>query len=148
MNIDQKLDAEMKEAAKARDRVKLSTIRLMKTAIHNKEIDLKKKLNEQELLQVFSSMVKQRNDSIEQFDKGNRPELADVERREIEIIKRFMPEEMTETELQDEIGKAIEKVGASGMRDMGNVMKELMPVITGKADGKVVSEMVRKKLSS
>jgi uncharacterized protein YqeY len=148
MDIDQKLDTDMKEAAKAKDKVKLSTIRLMKTAIHNKEIDLKKKLDEAEVLQVLSSMVKQRNDSIEQFTKGNRPDLADRERRELEIIKGFMPEEMSEEQIRAEIAAAIQKVGATGVRDMGKVMKELMPKITGKADGKVVSEMVKTSLSS
>ncbi len=148
MDIQEKLDAEMKEAARAKDALKLSTIRLMKSALHNKEIDHKKKLGEVEVMQVFSSMVKQRHDSIEQFAKGGRSDLVEKEQKELEIIKSFMPEEMSEEEIRAEIAKAVDKVGATTVRDMGKVMKELMPVVTGKADGKLVSELVKAVLSS
>jgi len=148
MDIDKKLDIEMKEAAKAKNKVKLSTIRLIKSALHNKEIDLKKKLEETEILQTFASMVKQRNDSIEQFTKGDRADLVEREQQEIEIIKSFMPDQMSEEEIRAEIAAAVQKVGATAVKDMGKVMKELMPKIMGKADGKVVSEMVKETLSS
>ncbi|MDD5475427.1 MAG: GatB/YqeY domain-containing protein [Syntrophales bacterium] len=148
MTIDERVESEMKEAARARDKVRLSTLRLVKSAFHNREIDLKKKLDEREMLQVLSSMAKQRNDSIEQFERGGRRDLVDREAQELAIIKTFMPEEMSEEEIRAAISRAIEAAGATGIRDMGAVMKLLIPVITGKADGKRVSEMVKDTLSS
>lgn len=148
MTIEERVDKEMKEAAKARDAVTLSTLRLVRAAFHNKEIELRRKLHEQEMLQVLSSMAKQRSDSIDQFARGGRDDLVERESRELEIIKTFMPEEMSEEEIRSAIAKAIEDTGASSIKDMGAVMKVLMPVITGKADGKVVSGLVREALNT
>ncbi|MCK9230256.1 MAG: GatB/YqeY domain-containing protein [Syntrophales bacterium] len=147
MTIEERVDKEMKEAAKARDAVTLSTLRLVRAAFHNKEIELRRKLKDQEILQVLSSMAKQRSDSIEQFARGGRDDLVQKETRELAIIKTFMPEEMTEEEMRAAIAKAIADTEASGIKDMGAVMKVLMPIITGKADGKVVSGMVREFLN-
>ena len=147
MTIEERVDKEMKEAAKARDAVTLSTLRLVRAAFHNKEIELRRKLKDQEILQVLSSMAKQRSDSIEQFARGGRDDLVRKETRELAIIKTFMPEEMTEEEMRAAIAKAIADTEASGIKDMGAVMKVLMPIITGKADGKVVSGMVREFLN-
>lgn len=148
MTIEERVDKEMKEAAKAKDAVKLSTLRLVRAAFHNKEIELRRNLQDQEMLQVLSSMAKQRSDSIEQFARGGRDDLVQRESRELSIIKTFMPEEMSREEILAAIAKAIEDTGASGIKDMGAVMKALMPVITGKADGKVVSGLVRESLDA
>jgi uncharacterized protein YqeY len=143
-----KIESEMVLAAKTRDKVRLAALRLIKSALHNKKIDVGKDLNEQESLQVLSSMVKQRKDSIEQFAKGGRQDLVEKEEKELEIIQSFMPQQLSGEELDAIISQAIEEVGAASPRDMGKVMKALMAKVTGKADGKVVSERVKAILSS
>ncbi len=148
MSIKRKVESEMVVAAKAKDKLKLSALRMIKTALHNKEIDLKRELNDAEMLQLLSSIAKQRNDSIEQFKKGGRTDLVEKEEAELKIIQGFMPEQMSEADVSAEIDRAIAEVGATGAKDMGKVMKVLMPKLTGKADGKVVSELVKKKLTS
>ena len=148
MNIDEKVNSEMIAAAKAKDQVRLSAIRMVKAAMHNREIDLKRKLSEVEFLQLLSSMVKQRKDSIDQFRKGGREDLVNKEEAELKVIKAFMPQQMSEEDVAREIETAIKEVGAIGIKDMGKVMKVLMQRLTGKADGKQVGEKVKEKLSS
>jgi uncharacterized protein YqeY len=135
-------------AAKATDKIRLSALRMLKNGLHNREIDLKRELNEAEFLQLLSGMVKQRKDSIEQFDKGGRPDLVEKEEAELKVIREFMPAQMSETELDAIIAEAIRETGAAGVRDMGKVMKFLMPRVTGKADGKTVGEKVKLILSA
>ncbi len=143
-----KLVAEgMIRAAKDRDKETLSTLRMIKSTLHNREIDLKDQFGEQEMLQVLSSMIKQRRDSIEQFMQGGRLELVEKETKEIEVIQGFMPKQLSEDEIRAQIKQVIEETGATGIRDMGKVMKVLMPMLTGKADGKVVGETVKALLS-
>lgn len=148
MSIKAQIDKDMVAAAKAKDKIRLGSLRLMKTAIHNREIDAHRELDDTELFQVFSSLIKQRQDSIEQFKKGNRQDLVEKEEAELKVIKGFMPEQMSGEEIEAEISKAISETGAAGIKDMGKVMKALMPKITGKADGKLVSELVKKRLSA
>jgi len=148
MEIDEKVNREMVLAAKAKDKVRLSAIRMIKTGIHNREIDLKRKMNEAEFLQLLSSMVKQRKDSIEQFQKGGREDLVEKETAELKIIQGFMPEQISEEDVDREIEMVIKEIGAAGIKDMGKVMKVLMPKLTGKADGKLVGDKVKEKLSS
>jgi len=148
MGIDEKVNNEMVLAAKAKDKVRLSAIRMIKTGIHNREIDLKRKMNEAEFLQLLSTMVKQRKDSIDQFQKGGRQDLVEKEAAELKVIQEFMPEQMSEADIDREIEMVIKEVAAVGIKDMGKVMKVLMPKLTGKADGKSVGEKVKEKLSS
>ena len=148
MGIDEKVNNEMVLAAKAKDKVRLSAIRMIKTGIHNREIDLKRKMTEAEFLQLLSTMVKQRKDSIDQFQKGGREDLVEKETAELKVIQEFMPEQMSEADVDREIEMVIKEVGAAGIKDMGKVMKVLMPKLTGKADGKAVGEKVKVKLSS
>lgn len=148
MSIKGKVESEMIVAAKAKDKLTLSALRMIKTALHNREIDLKRELNDTEMLQLLSSLAKQRNDSIEQFKKGGRTDLVEKEEAELKIIQGFMPEQMSEADVSAEIDRAIADVGATGAKDMGKVMKVVMPKLTGKADGKLVSELVKKKLTS
>ena len=147
MDFSDRLNQNMVAAAKAQDKLRLSTLRLMKTAVHNREIDLKRPLNDGEYLQLLSSMVKQRRDSIEQFSQGGRKDLADKEETEIRIIQEFMPSQMSDGEIGEEIEKALIEVGAASVKDIGKVMKILMPKLTGKADGKAVGEKVRQRLA-
>jgi uncharacterized protein YqeY len=147
MDIRKQVSDAMIKAAKAKDKETLSTLRMVTSALHNREIDLKDQFGEQEILQVLSSMIKQRKDSVEQFKQGGRLELAAKEAKEIEVIQGFMPEQLSEEEIHAQIEQAIEEAGATSIRDMGKVMKLLMPRVTGKADGKVVGEAVKVRLS-
>jgi uncharacterized protein YqeY len=141
------MDQEMILAAKAKDKIRLSALRLLKSGLHNREIDLKRELNEAEFLQLLSAMVKQRKDSIEQFEKGGRTDLVEKEEAELKVIQEFMPTPMSEAELEAMIAEAIRETGAASVRDMGKVMATLMPNVTGKADGKMVGEKVKARLS-
>jgi uncharacterized protein YqeY len=147
MDINAKLNKEMVIAAKAKDKIRLSAIRLLKTALHNKEIDLMRPLNEAEILQLLSAIVKQRKDSIEQFAKGGRTDLVEKEEAELKVVQEFMPAQMSDDEVEAIIKKAIAEVSAVSVKDMGKVMKILMPQLTGRADGKVVGEKVKALLS-
>lgn len=148
MTFKTKIDQDMVTAAKGKDKITLSTLRLIKTALHNREIDLKRELSDTEFLQLLSSMVKQRKDSIEQFAKGGRTDLVEKEGAELKIIQAFMPEQMSEEDILREIQKAIDETGALNVKDMGKVMKVLMPKLTGKADGKLLGEKVKAVLSA
>jgi len=147
MDINAKINADMITAAKAKDKVRLSALRMLKTALHNKEIELIRQLNETEVLQLLSAIVKQRKDSIEQFAKGGRNDLVEKEEAELKIIQEFMPAQMSEAEVEAIIKKAIAEAAAVSVKDMGKVMKVLMPQLTGKADGKMVGEKVKALLS-
>ena len=147
MDIQAKLNEDMVTAAKAKDKIRLSALRMLKTALHNREIDLMRPLNETETMQVLSGLVKQRKDSIEQFAKGGRQDLVEKEEAELKILQDFMPAQMSDEEVETLIQKAIADVGAASVKDMGKVMKVLMPQITGKADGKAAGEKVKALLS-
>jgi uncharacterized protein YqeY len=148
MSFKTKIDQDMVAAAKGKDKMTLSSLRLIKTALHNREIDLKRDVNDTEFLQILSSMVKQRRDSIEQFERGGRQDLVEKEQAELKIIQAFMPEQMSEEDILQEIRKAIDETGALSVKDMGKVMKILMPKLTGKADGKLLGEKVKAALSA
>lgn len=145
--MQKKINEEMVAAAKAKDKIKLSAIRMLKTALHNKEIDLMRPINEPEIIQVISALVKQRKDSIEQFAKGGRQDLVEKEEAELKILQAFLPAQMSDQDVDVLIKKAISEVGAVSVKDMGKVMKILMPQITGKADGKAAGEKVKALLS-
>jgi len=147
MHYKEKIEQESVAAAKNKDKVRLSALRMMKAGLHNREIDLKRDLTEAEFLQAVSAMVKQRRDSIEQFAKGGRQDLVQKEQAELEVILSFLPQPFTAEELDRVIEKAVQETGAQGPKDMGKVMKTLMPVISGKADGKEVSDKVKARLS-
>ena len=148
MTLKKKMDQEMILAAKARDKIRLSALRMLKSGLHNREIDLKRELSEAEFLQLLSAMVKQRKESIEQFEKGGRTDLVEKEEAELKVIQEFMPSQMSEAEVDAIIADAIRETGAAGVRDMGKVMKVLMPKVIGKADGKTVGEKVKLRLSA
>lgn len=148
MTLKKKMDQEMILATKAKDKIRLSALRLLKSGLHNREIDLKRELNEAEFLQLLSATVKQRKDSIEQFEKGGRADLVEKEEAELKVIQEFMPTPMSEAELDAMIAEAIRETGAASVRDMGKVMATLMPKVTGKADGKMVGEKVKLRLSA
>ncbi|MDA8124845.1 MAG: GatB/YqeY domain-containing protein [Deltaproteobacteria bacterium] len=147
MAFKEKIDQDTIAAAKAQDKVRLSALRMLKSGLHNREIDLKRELTEAEFLQLVSTMVKQRKDSIEQFEKGGRADLVAKEQAELQVIEAFLPAQLSEADLDAAIAEAIRESGAAGIRDMGKVMKALMPKVTGKADGKLVGDKVKARLS-
>ncbi len=148
MSFAEKVDKEMNRAVKAKDRIRLSALRMLKSGLHNREIDLKHEITEREFLQLVASMVKQRKDSIEQFAKGGRTDLVEKEEAELKVIEEFLPSQLSEADIDAAIAEAIREVAATGIRDMGKVMKVLMPKLTGRADGKVVGEKVKARLSA
>ena len=148
MSISDQVTKDMIAAMKAREELKLSTLRMMKSALKNKEIDKRAPLDDKEALQVLSTMIKQRKDSIEQFTKGGRQELADKEASEITIIEAYMPKAIGEAEIIAAVRATIAEMGSPTMKDMGTVMKNTMAKFAGaRVDGKVVSEAVKKELA-
>lgn len=149
MTLTQQVQKDMVDAMKKKEELRLSTLRMMKAALKNKEIDKRAALDEKEELQVFSTMIKQRKDSIEQFEKGNRHELAKKEAEEIVIIEAYMPKAVGEEEIVTAVKATIAEMGSPTMKDMGTVMKNVMARFGGaRVDGKVVSEAVKKQLAS
>jgi uncharacterized protein YqeY len=147
MDLNVRIEKQMVAAAKARDKARLSTLRMLKTALHNKEIDLMRQPNEAETMQILSQMVKQRKDSIEQFAKGGRQDLVDKEQEELKILQEFMPAQMSDDEVEALIKELIAETGAVSIKDIGKVMKMLMSKIAGRADGKSAGEKVKELLS-
>jgi uncharacterized protein YqeY len=148
MTLTEQVQKDMVDAMRKKEELRLSTLRMMKTALHNKEIEKRGKLDEKEELQIFGTMIKQRKDSIEQFEKGNRPELAKIEAEEIVIIEAYMPKAVGEDEIVAAVRATIGEMGSPTMKDMGAVMKNVMAKFAGaRVDGKLVSEAVKKALA-
>lgn len=145
-SLVQRLDQALVGAMKARDAVRTSTLRMVRAALKNREIEKRGSLEEAEVVQVVSSLLKQRRESIEQFRGGNRPDLVAREEAEAEILKEFLPAEMAPEELAALVARVIAQVGATGHADLGKVMGALMPLVRGKADGRKVNEAVRAAL--
>lgn len=141
------LKEEQKLAMKAKDKTRLGTIRLALSAIKQREVDEQITLNDDDILAVLTKMVKQRRDSVTQYEAANRQDLADAERAEITVLEAFMPQPLSEDEVNALIDSAIAESGAAGMQDMGNVMGVLKPQLQGRADMGKVSGLVRAKLA-
>ncbi|MEI8175356.1 MAG: GatB/YqeY domain-containing protein [Candidatus Omnitrophota bacterium] len=148
MAIEERIMNDYKEALKNKDQARISTVTLLRSAFKNLAIDKKvEKLEDADAISIVRKQIKQRQDSIEQFTKGNRPDLADKEIKELEILKTYLPQELSAEELKAMIGEAVAATGAAGMKDMGRVMKEVNAKAAGRADGKLVSDLVRERLS-
>lgn len=148
MSITERIQKDIVESMKAKQELRLSTLRMAKAALKNKEIDKRAPLDEKEEIAVLSTLIKQRKDSIEQFTKGNRPELAQKEADEIVFIEGYMPKAIGEEEIVATVKAVIAEMGSPTMKDMGTVMKTAMARFGGaRVDGKVVSETVKKELS-
>ncbi len=148
MSLTERVQKDLVDAMRKKEELRLSTVRMMKAALQNKRIDKRADLDEKEELQVLSTMIKQRKDSIEQFEKGNRPELAMKEAEEITIIEAYMPKAVGEEEIVATVRAVIAEMGSPTMKDMGTVMKNVMAKFGGaRVDGKVVSEAVKKQLA-
>lgn len=147
MALKDQLDQHLKDAMREKAQLRLDTIRMLKSAIKYREIELMKPLDDAGVHAVVASEIKRRRDSVEQYRAGNRPELADKEEAEIAILQGYLPQQLGAEELAAKVDEAVRKVGAQGMKDMGAVMKALMPEVQGRADGKVVSDLVKARLS-
>jgi uncharacterized protein YqeY len=148
MTIAEQIQKDMTDAMRAREELKLSTLRMVYSALRNKEIDKRSKLEDPETLAVLSTLIKQRKDSIEQFTKGNRPELAEKEAKEIVIIEAYMPKFVNEADVVAKVKETIAEMGSPTIKDMSNVMKATMAKFAGaRVDGKLVSETVKKELA-
>lgn len=143
-----KIETDFITAYKAKDALRLSVLRMLKTALKNQQVELKRELNDDEILDVIAKQAKQRQDAIDQFTQANRQDLADKEADELVILKEYLPEALSADELAQAIDAAIAEVGAQGMQDMGKVMQAIMQQYKGRVDGKALSGQVRQRLSS
>jgi uncharacterized protein YqeY len=149
MGISEQVQKDMVEAMRSREELRLSTLRMVKSALKNKEVDKRAPLDDKECQQVLSTLIKQRKDSIEQFQKGGRQKLADKEAAEIKIIEAYLPKALGEEEIAAAVKATIAEMGSPTMKDMGTVMKNSMAKLqaTGaRVEGKTVSEIVKKQL--
>ena len=143
MSLEERIETEFKAALKAQEKIKLSTIRMLKAEINNFKLDRNKKtLKDDEIVKIIQHQVKQHKDSIEQFKKGNRQDLVEKETKELDILLGYMPEQMSEEELKKIITETIKELEATSKKDMGKVIKAVMEKVKGKAEGKAVSQIV------
>ncbi|RUM58836.1 MAG: GatB/YqeY domain-containing protein [Persephonella sp.] len=142
-----KLQTEMKSALKSKDTDRLSVVRMLISEIKKEQIDKKRELSDSEVLAVIQRYAKQRRDAIEQYKKANRQDLVEKEQKELNIVLEFLPKQLTEEEIIKIVNETIEEVGATSIKDMGKVMKSVMEKVKGRADGSLVSKIVKEKLS-
>lgn len=148
MNLEEKLFEEMKQAMKTNDKIRLSTIRMIRSSSKNKEIELRRKLEDEDIFKVIQGMVRKGEESIEQFQAGGRNDLVEKEKMEIEILKSFLPQPISQEEIIKIIDETIQETQSSSLKDLGKVMKAVMPRLGGKADGKVINQLVKERLST
>ena len=146
MGLKEQLNEDMKQAMKAKDKNRLSAIRMVRGAVRDKEINSKVELDDDGVLEVIASQIKKRKDALEQLRKSNRDDLVDAEMEQINTLQEFLPAQLSMEEIEAAVTDAIEELGATSMRDMGKVMGTLVPQLRGKADNSVISQIVRQKL--
>ena len=147
MNLKEQIIADLTTAMKAKDADRTGTLRMVKANLMNRQIEKGGELDDDEMMKLLRSLVKQRHDSVEQYEKGGRQELADKEKTEIAVIETYLPQGASRDEIEAAVTAAISETGASSLKDMGKVMKAVMPRLAGKnADGRAVNEAVRRKL--
>jgi uncharacterized protein YqeY len=148
MALRERIDEDLKSAMREKDALRLSTIRGLKSAVKYREIELMKSLDDAGIQGVISTEIKRRRDSVEQYLAGHRQDLADKEDAEIRLLQAYLPQQLTAEEVAAKVDEVIAQVGAQGPKDMGAVMKALLPAVQGRADGKVVSELVKQRLAA
>ncbi|TBL70379.1 GatB/YqeY domain-containing protein [Paenibacillus thalictri] len=147
MSLSERLNEDMKQAMKSQDKFKLSVIRMVRASIKNIEIDQRRTLDDSEVLDVLNREIKQRRDSLHEFEKAGRSDLADGLKAELDILAVYMPQQLSEEEVKAIVQQTIQEVGASSKADMGKVMGALMPKVKGRADGKLINQLVQQSLS-
>jgi len=149
MTLSEQIISDMTASMKAQDAPRTSTLRMVKAAMQNRQIEKGGELNDEDMTKLLNSLVKQRRDSAEQYEKGGRQDLADKEKAEIEVIEAYLPQAASRDEIEAAVTAAVAGTGASSMKDMGKVMKAVQTALAGKnADGRTVSEIVKSKLGS
>ena len=148
MSLKQQITEDMKTAMRARDTARLSAIRLLLAAMKQREVDERIELSDADILAIIEKMLKQRRDSVTQYQAGGRQDLADVEKFEIGVLSGYMPQQLSEAEIAAEVAAAVAAAGAKGMQDMGKVMAVLKPKLAGRADMAKVSSLVKARLGS
>ena len=148
LSLEEIIFNDMKEALKRKEKLRLSTLRMIRAAIKNAEISKKDKLNEDEIIGIIANHLKKLEDSLDLFIKGERPELADKAKKEIKIIKEYLPEQLSEEEIRKIVKDTIGRFNFKSLQDIGSAMREIIPQLKGKADGKIVNKMVRDLLDS
>jgi uncharacterized protein len=146
MELRERIDTDIKYALKSGAKDKVSTLRMLNAALKNKQIDKRRPLSEEEVVETIRSLIKQRKDSIEQFAKGGRQDLVDKETAEVAVLEVYLPQPLSREELEALVREAVASTGAQGAKDMGKVMKALIPMVGGRADGKMISELVKNSL--
>lgn len=147
MSLAERLNNDMKQAMKNQDKFKLSVIRMIRSSIKNVEIDHRRELSEEEVLDIINRELKQRKDSLHEFQKAGRDDLVEQSQKEIEVIHEYLPAQLTEEEVKAIVQQTIQEVGASSKAEMGKVMGALMPKVKGRADGKLVNQIVQQSLN-
>lgn len=147
MGLEERLIEEMKQAMRSGDKLRLSTIRMIRAALKNKEIEVRKKLDEEEIFRVIQGMLRRGEESVEQFRTGGRMDLVEKETKEMEILKSFLPQSLSQEEILTVIDQSIQEIQASSLKDLGKVMKSVMSKLGGQADGKLVNQWVKERLS-
>ena len=148
MNLQEQIEKDFLSAYKAKEEVRVAVLRMLKTAIKNRQVELLRPLTDEEILEVIGRQVKQRLESIEQFRQGGREAMAEREEAELAVLKAYMPTQLTPEETAAVVDAAITETGASGPKEMGKVMQAVMARFKGRIDGKAVSEIVKARLSS
>jgi uncharacterized protein YqeY len=146
-SLNERLEQAFKEALKSQQAVALSTLRMLKTAVRHKEVELKRPLTEDELKAVISTQAKQRREAMAEYAKAGRPDLANKEEEELQVLLSFLPPQLSPEECDAEVARIIQEVGASGPKDLGKVMKAAMARLAGQADGKLIQEIAKRRLS-
>ena len=147
MSLYDDIIQDLTNAIRERDKTRLAVLRGLKTAIKNKQVELRQELNEDQIRGVISSEIKKRKEAIEKFNQGSRPDLVDKEEAELEILSGYLPPQLSGEEIKEVLANVIEELSASGPKDLGRVMKSAMPKLAGRADGREVNQLARELLS-
>ena len=146
MELRERIDVDTKNALKSGAKDKVSTLRMLNAALKNKQIEKRRSLSEEEVVETIRTLIKQRKDSIEQFAKGGRQDLVDKETAEVAVLEVYLPQPLSREELEVMVRETVASTGAQSAKDMGKVMKALIPMVGGRADGKLISELVKNSL--
>ena len=148
MSLTQEIEECFKTALKSQDKIKTSALRMLRAAIKNKEVERRAKLEDPEIIPVIKGLIRQGKEAVEQYEKGGRPDLAEKEKTELKIYAAFLPAQATPDEIEESITQIILEIKASGVKDMGKVMRTAMAWLAGRAEGQTIQAIVRQKLSS
>lgn len=146
MGLKERITQDLKDAMKSKDQVRVRTLRMILTTIRNIEVEKMKEATDEDVIDALQKEAKKRREAIEQYEKAGRNDLADEERKELSVIEKYLPEQMSEEEIKGLAKEIIEQLGASTVKDLGKIMKEIMPKVKGRADGKLVNRIVRELL--